>query len=153
MEGGAMNLDELIPASWFYVSDNEKVKFNWFLYEYAGKLFETITSSRMKAIKKWRSRQSNEQLAEFCAYLAKRMRQSVYDAQEGKEEGVVFLDRYISDYCHTGTLAEINAVMDIAGKAWENLLRSCSACPTGCLDEPDGYCEMFDRMERGGYFA
>lgn len=145
-----MDIDKLMPASWFYINDNEKTKFNWFLYEYAGKLFDAIMTSRDKALKKWKARHSDEELAGFCAYFSKRMRQSVYDVQLGIEDGAVFLDRYVSDCCHTATLEEVNAVIEIASKAWEGLLTACLACPNGCLDEADCRCDTFDRIEHGG---
>lgn len=144
-----MNLDEQMPTRWFYIYEGEKTTFNWFLYEYACKLHESVAASKRKALKQWKSRRSDENVAEFCAYFSKRMRQSVYDVQDGKTEGAVFLDRYVSDYSHDATLPEIDAIMEVACKAWKELLISCSRCPTGCLADPDDYCEMFDRIERG----
>lgn len=148
-----MRSEQLIPASWFYVDESEKTKFNWFVYEYALSLFERIESSREKTLKRWKGKLSDTQLAEFCAYYAKRMKQSTYDRITGKTNGIMSEDVYVSDYCHTNTIRENAAINAIGNAAWEALVIRCVECPTRCLIERHVRCELFDRMERGGYFS
>ena len=148
-----MKSEQLIPASWFYVDESEKTKFNWFVYEYALTLFERIESSQEKALKRWRARLSEAQLAEFCAYYAKRMKQSTYDRITGETNGVMSEDVYVSDYCHANTTRENAAINGIGSVAWEALVTRCVECPTRCLIERHVRCEKFDRMERGGYLS
>ena len=68
-----MIVEILIKASWFYTCKNEKTKMNWFLYEYACKLYEHIAECRKKTVTKWKAQRCEEHIAEFCAYFAKRM--------------------------------------------------------------------------------
>jgi len=149
-----MSAEPPIKASWFYVHGNEKTKMNWFLFEYAFKLYDHIEESRNKTVKKWKARWGDERIAEFCAYFAKRMRQNIRSAPvSNPEEDITTADEFIRDYCHSNTLSETEALVDIFEAAWLELARSCSACPTGCLSDMHGYCELFDRIERGGYLS
>jgi len=146
-----MNFESPVQASWFYMFESEKVKLNWFLYEYACTLFDHIKHTRKKALTKWKSQRSEEQLAEFCAYFSKRMRQSVLNRLSGLTEETEGDEEYICDYCHTNTHLENVAILDAADKAWEKLLDICVVCPNRCVSERYERCEFFDRMERGGY--
>jgi hypothetical protein len=135
------------------VDESEKTKFNWHTYEYALSLFENIESSRDKALARWKSRRNEKQIAEFCAYYAKRMKQSTYDRITGKTNKVISEEVYVSDYCHTNTHRENDTITDVARNTWEELMKTCIVCPNRCISERHVRCELFDRMERGGYFC
>jgi len=55
-----MKAESLIPASWFYLDDDEKIKLNWFLYEYTLVLFDHVKGSHKKALAKWKTQQSSD---------------------------------------------------------------------------------------------
>ena len=148
-----MKAESLIPASWFYLDDDEKIKLNWFLYEYALMLFDHIMGNRKKAVAKWKSRQSEAQIAEFCAYYAKRMKQSVRALREGTEKAILMPEYFVSDLSHATTHRENRAIMEIASAAWTEKLLICKACGGGCTYDGEMRCEFFDRMERGGYLS
>ena len=154
-KGTSMKVDSLIPASWFYSGEAEKLKINWFLYEYACKLFEYIEGSRKKALTKWKARRADAQLAEFCAYFAKRMRATVHMMHLNVGEGIVAMsdEEYIRDYCHENTRAENAALLLVCEAALVDLLEVCASCPVRCLDDMHSRCEIFDRMESGWYFS
>lgn len=149
-----MSAETPIKASWFCMCGNEKTKMNWFLFEYACKVYDHIGESRKKTVRKWKARWSDERIAEFCAYFAKRMRQNIYsEPVSNPEEDITTADEFIRDYCHSNTRRETEDLVDVCEAAWLELIRSCSVCPTRCLSEMNGYCELFDRMERGGYLS
>jgi len=148
-----MKAESLIPASWFYLDDDEKIKLNWFLYEYALVLFDHVQGSRKKALVKWKSRQSEEQIAEFCAYYAKRMKQSVRALREGSEKAILMPEYFVSDFSHTTTHRENRTIMEVASAAWTEKILICKACGGGCTYDGEMRCEFFDRMERGGYLS
>ena len=135
-----------VKSFWFYRSESGKSKFNWFCYEYACSLFEHIKDSRKKALVKWRSQRSDEQIAEFCAYFSKRMRQSINYQLAGATKETEFDDAYVTDYCHTNTQREDEAIIEAACDAWEELLGTCSICPCRCISERYAQCGFFDRM-------
>ena len=141
-----------VQSSWFYMNASEKIKFNWFCYEYACVLFDQIKKSKNKVLRKWAGNRSEEYLAEFCAYFSKRMKKSVLDQLSGLTEETEGDEEYICDYCHTNTHRENIAILDVAGEAWEELLSVCVTCPNRCISERRERCRFFERMERGGYF-
>ena len=140
----------IIPASWFYRDDSEKIKLNWFLYEFACKFFEHIGINRTKRIADWKARHSDGQIAEFCAYYSKRMRRSIAEQIETGAKTIKVYDEYLADYCHANTRRENEAISKIGGAAWEELLDRCEACTCNCLRECSGRCEFFDEIEAGG---
>ena len=148
-----MKSESLIQASWFYVDDIEKCKFNWFLYEFAIKLFDRIDGSGKKALVEWRERRGDIYVAGFCAYFPKRMRQDIFGFIAGHISGNLMDEDFVRDYCHDNTRGENKAIIKVCGEAWIELLESCSICPVACLEDTSAYCEFFDRMERGGYLS
>ena len=152
-EGMQMKAESLIPASWFYMNETQKVKLNWFFYEYALKLFDHIEAGHKGALMRWKSRRSDEQIAEFCAYYSKRMKAGVLDQTGRNADELAVYDEYISDYCHGNKRSENKAISEVAVAAWKDLLDSCSVCSCQCLRDRFMYCEFFDRMERGGYLS
>jgi len=152
-KGALMKAESLIPASWFYRDDNQKTMFNWFLYELALKLFDHVQSSKLKPLVRWKSRLNDKQVAQFCAYYAKRMRVSVLENTEGGSGIIALYNTYLLDYCHDNTLSEDDALGKVVAAAWGALLKSCSVCPCRCAVRRDEHCELFDRMERGGYLS
>jgi len=141
-----MKSEKLILTSWFYKEDNEKIKLNWFLYEYACDLFELLYDDQTKRIADWKAKLTDEQIAEFCAYYAKRMKRSLVDFLENKTRTIKVYDEYLSDYCHANTRRENAVITKIGSAAWDKMMKSCAVCPDKCLEEPGEYCEFFDRM-------
>jgi len=146
VKGAIMKTENLIPASWFYMNEKQKTKLNWHLYEYACKLFEHIEECRNILIEKWKSQQSDEQIAQFCAYFSKRTRQNVFSLMEDDEDGALPTEEYISDYYHANSEGENSAILEVTETAMIELLEVCRVCPTRCLDEINAHCDMFDRM-------
>jgi len=145
--------EELIPASWFYEKEFQKIKLHWFIYELALMLFDHIEACRNKAFKKWKSRRTDKQIAEFCAYYAKRTLPGWIDYVDGKPLDEFSLC-YITDYCHDNTPVETDILIEHIGRATADKLATCRICPCACLSK-EAYmeCEFFDRMERGGYLS
>ena len=137
--------DTPIKASWFYWDDSEKTKFNWFLYEYACTLYDHIRRSKNETLNRRRAKRSNKQVAEFCAYFSKRMRQSVLDSIARHAKETIGDEEYICDYCHTNTLDENGAILETAVSAWSELLEICVICPERCITERDNRSMFFDR--------
>ena len=145
---GSMMPELKVKSYWFYNAERGKVKINWFLYEYACVLYEHIKDSRKKVLSKWRSQRSDEQIAEFCAYYSKRVRLSINYLLVGVTKEAEFEETYASDYCHTNTQRENDAIFEVAMEAWTELLDTCSVCPNKCLSERYETCSIFDRMAR-----
>jgi len=144
-----MEAQSLIQASWFYLAENEKCKLNWFLYKFAIKLFDYLKANSNKTVMKFVSQQSDEELAEYCAYFAKRMRNNTQRHHYRDIGADIADDEYNRDYCHYNTQAENEILAKVAEAAWLDLLVYCSFCPSGCLNEGSISCNYFDDMGNG----
>lgn len=147
-----MSAEAMIPSSWFYRNQAQKTMFNWALYELALKIYDHIQESKLEPIQRWKSRRSKKHIAEFSAYYAKRMKVSILENLNGS--GIVaFYDIYLTDYLHTNTISEDDALGKVLAEAWHSLAESCLVCGCNCFIRMDDYCEFFDRMKRGGYMS
>ncbi len=144
-----MELNPPIKAEWFYTDESEQTKINWFCFEYALEFYTFIIKSQ--ALRKYCKRNSNDEIAAFCAYFAKRMKKSVYD-QLGPITPVTIIDEeYIADYYPKNTQRQNMVFIDAAGEAWDNLLSICEACPSRCISEREKRSEFFDSYKKSGY--
>lgn len=143
-----MSLDK-VSATNFYKDRGDKIKQNWFLYEYANNLYMMIIKS--PKLKRYRRLYTGEEISEFCVYFSKRLRQSINDALIGHTQNVVLHGRYIYEFYPDNSYAMTQNLLDTALFAWEDQLKSCSGCPNKCL--PDGYeiTDMFDKLEETGW--
>ena len=142
-----MKTEKLIPTIWFCKEDNEKNKLNWFTYELACKFYEYIKESQKKSVAYWRAKKSNQQIADFCAYFAKRVKRRILDKAKMDTDGVQIEESFIRDYYHMISRGESNAILEVAGNSYADLLETCVICPVRCLEEMFIYCELFDRHE------
>jgi len=145
-----MMATDLIKTNWFYVFSCDKVKLNWFIYEYACDLYDAIM--RSTKLEKWKERKTDIQIAEFSAYFAKRMKQSVLDVHADIEDHIVFNEDYIADLYHTQSHRQNMALLAVTKEAWHNLIASCKVCPSQCFNDYRSPSEFFDRMESGNFY-
>ena len=141
---------DLIPVKWFYVLPRDKTKINWLAYEYACSLYEDIKGSAK--LDKWKAGKTDAQIAEFCAYFAKRMKRSLIDLHAGVEDSIIADEDYVADLCHTQTHKQNIAILEVAAETWDELMKICKACPSNCTADCDSYSEFFDRMESGNFY-
>ena len=134
-----------IKPKWFYQSEDEKIKFAWFLYEYACEYYSHINDSRKKSVSRWVRENSEMQRADFCAYYSKRVQESLGEFVLGRTNDVVCDAQYIQVYWHRNSKQLNFELAFLAQEAMVALLEICNTCPVQCLDDPSGYCEFFDR--------
>jgi hypothetical protein len=138
-----------VGAENFYRDRGDKIKQNWFLYEYSNVLFSKIAES--PALANYRKNHKEESVAEFCVYYAKRLRQSIFDASMGKGKGVGINARYICEFYPGSTRAQTRRLLEAAFDAWREHIQACAHCPNQCVQdgfEPTG---MFDSLEKTGW--
>jgi len=136
-----MEFNPPIKAEWFYTDESEQTKINWICFEYALEFYTFIMKS--EALRKYRARNSNEGIAAFCAYFAKRMKKSVYDKLGGITPVVIIDEEYIADYYPKNTQLQNIVFIDVAEEAWDNLLSSCEICPMRCISEREKRSEFY----------
>jgi len=143
-----MSIDK-VGACNFYKDKGDKTKQNWFLYEYSNMLYSKIEESR--ALAAYRKKRGEEDIAAFCVYFSKRMRQSIANADAGRTSGVEINGRYVYEFYPGNTYAQTQKLLEAAVEAWDEHLQTCSACPNLCLANGYEITDMFDNLEETGW--
>ncbi len=145
-----MELDK-VRAENFYQDGGDKVKLNWFLYEYANLLYTKISASSKLA--RYKKLQSPEQITAFCVYFSKRLKKSIFDMQTGRSKGIAFDGKYVYEFYPKNSFEQTQALLDAAMGAWEEQLKGCAVCPSKCLMDEYAYeiTDMFDSLEKTGW--
>jgi hypothetical protein len=138
-----------IKAENFYQDDGDKIKLNWFCYEYANNLYSFIQLS--KTLHPYRARHSPAQIAEFSLYFAKRMRKSIDDMRTGKSKSVVIYAQYVYEWDPKCPGKQRQALIEAAQSAWDETTLGCSICPSRCLSEAFELTPMFDNLAKAGW--
>ena len=143
-----MELDKVMAEN-FYQDNGDKVKLNWFLYEYANLLYIKIsTSSKLVRYKKL---YSQDQITAFCVYFSKRLKKSIYDMQTGRSKSIAFDGKYVYEFYPNNSFAQTQALLDTALAAWEDQLKCCAGCQSKCLIDEYEITDMFDSLEKTGW--
>jgi len=133
---------EVIDPISFYSRESEKTKFNWFLYEFSLNIHSQLRRSLRGELEEngidWKI------IAEFSVYISKRMKEPILEVFSGRKQNLVFTYEMVSSYFPELSDSLVNEMLDIFGKAWEEMLVICDRCPTQCISEKDAYCTMFD---------
>jgi hypothetical protein len=138
-----------IQAGNFYQDDGDKIKLNWFCYEYANTLYSFIKLS--KTLEQYKARHSPAQIAEFSLYFAKRMRKSIYDMHVGKRKDVAVSTQYVYEHDSKCSSKQARALIEAAQSAWDEITLGCSICPSRCLSEAFELTPMFDNLAKTGW--
>jgi hypothetical protein len=140
-----MDTQTTIRPEWFYRFNAEKIKLNWFLYEVALEYQSHIKKN--KALTKFREELGEKAVADFCAYFAKRMKESVLDQLDGVTAETILYEEYFSDYFH-GMDGKLKKLLNqTAEEAWDSHLSVCETCPSRCLSEKELPSPFFDKYK------
>jgi hypothetical protein len=134
-----------IKAKYFYETNDEKIKLNWFCYEYAFSLYNGIRKSIK--LKKFRNEKGQEQIVKFCIYFSKEMRKRIFERLAKLTNGTVFYEEYVEKYFPENTRSINMFILEAAIKAWDELLSGCERCPTRCISEMYENCILFDMLD------
>lgn len=143
-----MELDK-VRAINFYQDNGDKIKLNWFLYEYANLLYMKITAS--SKLTRYKKLYSQDQITAFCVYFSKRLKKSIFDMQTGLSKSIAFDGRYVYEFYPNNSFAQTQALLDVALPAWADQLKCCAACQSKCLIDAYEITDMFDRLEKTGW--
>jgi len=142
-------MDDNVKAEKFYQDDGDKIKLNWFCYEYANNLYRFIKLS--KKLAQYRTHHSPAQIADFSLYFAKRMRKSIYDRQTGKIDIIAINAQYVYEYNPKCSFKQAQALIDVAQSAWDETRLGCTICSSRCLSEAFELTPMFDNLAKTGW--
>ena len=143
-----MNFDK-IAADNFYKDKGDKVKQNWFLYEYSNILFSKIWESPELAI--YRKKHGEDNITAFCVYFSKRLRRSIFNVYKKQTSGVMIDARHVYEFYPDNSRAQTQRLLEAAMEAWNEHLQTCSNCPNECLADGFELTDMFDNLEKTGW--
>jgi hypothetical protein len=134
-----------IQIEWFYHLYDEKSKLNWFLLEIALEYYDRIMNERELA--SYREQNDEKQIAQYCAYYARRLKESLLKNVRGQRKTVRFYREYASDfYPHHD--AELNVVLSrLARESFEYMWPGCRVCPQQCIWEYEDISPLFDEYQ------
>jgi len=138
-----------IKAEYFYSNEKEKIKLNWFCYEYAFSLYTKIRESATLA--HYRSKHEQKEIVEYCVYFSKAMKKSIFEKLSGITEITTVYEDYVEEFYPKMKATERMRLLNAAAEAWDELLSSCVICPTRCISEMHEKCVLFDQLDEDGY--
>lgn len=129
------------PAD-FFSSDSEKIKLNWFCFEFAAEILSHVGKPLKKRLQK--AGVSDEALAGFCIHYSKIMKPQILRQVAGRQSSIQLSYLPIEEYFPALSDRLVDDLLAIVGAAWNELLDMCVVCPTRCISEKDRKAEMFD---------
>ena len=139
-----MSVDN-VAANCFYQDDGDKIKLNWFLYEYANVMFSTIAEDQELAV--YRKKHSKENIVAFCVYFSKRMRLSITNLQRDLASAVVMEASFIHEFYPNNTSSQTRKLLEAVTTAWKKKVLTCRNCPNQCVYDGFELTDMFDNLE------
>jgi hypothetical protein len=137
-----------VAAKHFYQDEGDKIKQNWFFYEYANVLYAKIEEDPRLAA--YRKKQGEAKIVAFCVYFTKRMRHSLYLAYSQQAEGVRIDARYIYEFYPGNSRTQTQRLLEAAGAAWNEHYEVCRVCPNQCLKYGFELTDAFDNQAEVG---
>jgi hypothetical protein len=141
--------NDKVAADNFYKDNGDKIKQNWFLYEFSNVLFSKIEGRGNLAA--YRKKHGDENISAFCVYLSKRLRQSISNAEKKQTSGVTINGRYVYEFYPNNTYAQTQKLLEAACEAWDEHLLVCSSCPNQCLTDGYEITDKFDNLAKTGW--
>ena len=134
-----------IRMEWFYYIEGNRSKLNWFLFSFAAEYYgAAINSSEMAD---YRSRYGERYIAQYCAYFARRLKESLLSDLRGRTKSVIFHERFIGDFFPHHS-SDLNHALNLQAMAsFEALQTRCDGCPQRCLTDYKAVSAFFDGYE------
>jgi len=134
-----------IRIEWFHHLEGEKTKLNWFLYEVALEYYDRIQDNPELA--SFREHNDEKQIAQYCAYYARRLKESIFRYLRGQRKSVIFYHDYAGDfYPHHD--AQMNALLSrVARESFDHMWPGCSTCQQQCLRDHEAKSPLFDKYK------
>lgn len=134
-----------IRMEWFYDLHGENTKLNWFLLEIALEYYDRIMGNPELA--SYRERYDEDRVAQYCAYYARRLKDSLLKYIRGQRKNVIFYREYAGDYYpqHDDRLAAV--LSRTARESFDHMWPGCRACPQQCLRKYEDKSPLFDEYK------
>lgn len=128
----------------FCSADAEKIKLNWFLFEFALELERFIAKENRLTAQIHGRGVGASQIEDFCVHYAKHMKGEILDKLAGRTANVRLGYEQIEALLPNIGDRLVDRLLTVAAKAWESQTEACVMCPTRCISEKDELAPMFD---------
>ena len=119
-----------IQIEWF-IQNGDRTKLNWFLLEVALEYYTRIMDS--PELESYRKQCSKEQIAQYCTYYVRRMREGLLKYIQGKRKCINIYQEHVTDF-YPHHPRQTNSVLSAAAEeALKHMLSACKNCPQQCL--------------------
>jgi hypothetical protein len=131
---------------WFYdVHGYEKTKLNWYMLELALEYYDRIMDKPELA--SYREQYDEDQIAQYCAYYARRLKESLLKYIRGQRKNVIFYREYAGDFYPHHDAGLTATLSRTARESFDNMWPGCRACPQQCLWEHEDKSPLFDEYQ------
>ena len=137
--------DSPIQMEWFYYLYSEKSKLNWYLLEFALDYYTRIRDSNELAL--YREQYSEEQIAQYCAYYARRLQESLLNYLRGRRKTVIFYREYAGDFYPHHDRGLTILLSRTARESFDDMWNACEVCTQRCLDDYLAASSFFERYK------
>jgi hypothetical protein len=127
---------------WFYNLEGHKTKFNWFLMEIALEYYDYIMDSQ--ELESYRKEYDEKQIAQYCTYYARRLKESLLKYLRGQRKRVIFYIEYVEDFYPHHSESQNRILNKIALEAFEHMTSACKSCPQQCLRDHSSISNDFE---------
>lgn len=128
-----------ISARNFYSEEGDNTKENWFLYELSNVIYDGLTNEITIS-----GKYTEEELLELTLNLSRCGQEAVRNSlRKGKYVRITkkdFQERFAPDL----QSPHEKKMLKVAAKGVNMLVSTCLHCPTRCIYDWDGKCDMFD---------
>ena len=131
----------ITPAA-FYTNEREKIKLNWFLFEFAAEFDSHVERPLRKRLKK--KDIDDKKIAELCIHYSKQMKGEILDKLSGRIENVSLSYHAIEEFFPSLSDKLVDDLLTSAFNAWDSITSMCVKCPTRCISEKEQKAPMFD---------
>ena len=131
----------ITPAA-FYTNEREKIKLNWFLFEFAAEFDSQVKRPLRKRLKK--KDIDDKKIAELCIHYSKQMKGEILDKLSGRIENVSLSYHAIEEFFPSLSDKLVDDLLTSAFNAWDSITSMCVKCPTRCISEKEQKAPMFD---------
>jgi hypothetical protein len=139
-----MNLSP-IQMEWFLNLEGYKTKLNWYLLEFALEYYDFICKSPVLGY--YREQYNEEQIAQYCAYYARRLKESMLNYLRGRRKNVIFYSEYAADFYPHHDDELTRTLNRLAREAFDYLNDGCEFCPQRCYIDYESTSPLFDEYK------
>jgi len=133
----------ITPAD-FFSTTHEKIKLNWFLFEYALECAMFIQTDKNLCSQLEQKGVNAQAIASFCSHHAKQMRNEILNRVSGKIANARMDYGKIESYFPKIGDELVDRLLTKVAKAWDSQTKACVTCSTRCISEKDQRAPMFD---------